>query len=537
MAVLMEVDCIPFKKTGYFSKLICDYLDQHKDLKPFYNRFPSPENFKDQIKEKQANYPAANRKVLVKALKNQYKGYKVSESTKENIASLEKENAFTIVTGHQLNLFTGPLYFLYKIVSTINLAKELKNSHPDSHFVPVYWMATEDHDFDEINYFNLHGKKIQWNRSASGAVGALSIEGLDAVFEMLSAELGNSGNAKELKKLFKSAYLEHPTLTDATRYLANSLFGEEGLIIVDGDDASLKKLLVPYAERDIFEHVPFQKISESIEELSQVSSDYSIQVNPREINYFYLKKGLRERIIENHGKYHVFNTELNFSAEELREELQKHPERFSPNVVARPLYQEVILPNLCYIGGGGELAYWLELKSYFEKMNVTFPMLLLRNSALVITEKQAKKMEKLDLKIGHLFLKQHSFINKKIREISNIDIDFSPQKKLLEEQFQHMYQLVEQTDKSFIGAVKAQEVKQKKGLDALEKRLLKAQKRKLRDHVIRMTDIQNELFPNKSLQERQLNFSELYLEMGNALIPSLLDTLNPFCGEFTILKY
>ncbi len=533
----MEVDCIPFKETGYFSKLICDYLDQHEGLKSFYNRFPSAENFKKQIEEKKANYPTTHRKVLVEALKGQYNGFTVSEATEANITALGNANTFTIVTGHQLNLFTGPLYFLYKIVSTINLAKELKSNHPDSHFVPIYWMATEDHDFDEINYFNLHGKKIQWNRSASGAVGTLTTEGLDAVFEMLSAELGNTSNAEELKKLFKSAYLEHSTLTGATRYLANALFGEEGLVIVDGDDAALKKLLIPYAEKDIFEHVPFHSISESIEALSKVSSDYSIQVNPREINYFYLKDGLRERIIKNHGKYHVFNTEINFSAEELRAELHHHPERFSPNVVARPLYQEVILPNLCYIGGGGELAYWLELKSYFEKVNVTFPMLLLRNSALVITAKQAKKLEKLDLKVSHLFLKQHSFINKKIRDISNIDIDFSPQKKLLEEQFQHLYQLAEETDKSFLGAVKAQEVKQKKGLDALEKRLLKAQKRKLKDHVIRMTDMQNELFPNKSLQERQLNFSELYLEMGNTLIPSLLDSLDPFCNQFTIIKY
>jgi uncharacterized protein YllA (UPF0747 family) len=206
-------------------------------------------------------------------------------------------------------------------------------------------------------------------------------------------------------------------------------------------------------------------------------------------------------------------------------------------VIARPLYQEVILPNLTYIGGGGELAYWLELKSYFNAMDITFPMLLLRNSALVITEKQAEKIKRLDLKVAHLFLKQNTFINKKIREISNIDIDFSPQKKLLEEQFQHLYQLAAETDKSFLGAVKAQEVKQKKGLDALEKRLLKAQKRKLKDQVIRMTDIQNELFPNKSLQERQLNFSELYLELGEGLIPSLLDSLDPFSGAFSILKY
>ncbi|NVN19968.1 bacillithiol biosynthesis cysteine-adding enzyme BshC [Muricauda sp. HICW] len=533
----MEVECIPFKETGYFSQLICDYLDQKKELTSFYNRFPLLENFEGQIKEKASNYPKTNRTVLVNSLKNQYKNIEISNDTQENIDALKDEKTFTVVTGHQLNLFTGPLYFLYKIVSTINLAKKLNQEHPDHHFVPVYWMATEDHDFDEINYFNLHGKKVLWNKKASGAVGRLSTEGLEDVFDIFAAELGNLGLTDSLKELFRSSYLEHSNLTDATRYLANALFGEQGLVIVDGDDKDLKKLLVPYAKKDILEHTPFQNISETIDALGKVSTDYNIQVNPREINYFYLKDGLRERIVEKNGKYGVVGTQIQFSKEELLSELEANPERFSPNVVARPLYQEVILPNLCYIGGGGELAYWLELKSYFDEMGVTFPMLMLRNSALLITEKQSEKVEKMGLKVSHLFMKQHSLINKKIRDISNIDIDFSPQKRLLEEQFQHMYDIAEQTDKSFLGAVKAQEVKQKKGLDALEKRLLKAQKKKLKDHVIRLTDLQNEFFPNQSLQERQLNFSEIYLEMGDALIPMLLDKLDPFSKDFIVLRH
>ncbi|MBR9854240.1 MAG: bacillithiol biosynthesis cysteine-adding enzyme BshC [Algicola sp.] len=532
----MEVECIPFKETGYFSRLICDYLDQKKELSPFFNRYPLPDNFGDQIKEKSANYPKGHRKVLVSSLNGQYKNVEVSRATQKNILALENENSFTVVTGHQLNLFTGPLYFLYKIVSTINLAKKLNKQHPNNHFVPVYWMATEDHDFDEINYFNLHGKKVLWNRKASGGVGRLSTEGLDEVFGIFASELGNLGYTDRLKELFQKAYLENPTLAEATRYLANALFGEEGLVIVDGDDKNLKKILAPYVQKDIFEHTPFEKITKSIKNLEKVSSEYSIQVNPREINYFYLKDNLRERIVLKKEKYHVLNTQLDFTAEELLKELEEYPERFSPNVVTRPLYQEVVLPNLCYIGGGGELAYWLEFKSYFDELGITFPMLMLRNSALLIKEKQWDKVEKMELTVAHLFMKQHTLINKKIRDISNIDVDFTPQKQLLEEQFQHMYELAEKTDKSFLGAVKAQEIKQKKGLENLEKRLLRAQKRKLKDHVTRLTELQNELFPNQSLQERQLNFSEIYLGMGEDLVPMLLDTLNPFSQNFTIIK-
>jgi len=533
----MEVACIPFRKTGYFSDLICDYLEEKDDLKPFYHRFSKLKEFKGQISEKQANFPETNRKVLYSALKGQYREIPVSKKVKQHINSLQENSTFTVVTGHQLNLFTGPLYFLYKIISTINLTLELKKEHPDFNFVPVYWMATEDHDFEEINYFNFKGKKIQWNIKARGAVGNLPTEGLQAVLETFSRELGKSINADKIKELFSRAYTEHTTLTSATRYLANALFGEYGLVIVDGNDAALKRLLIPHVKQDLLDHLAFQKVESTKEKIRQLNGNYGIQVNPREINYFYLAEGIRERIVRKGKDYLVLNSEIVFTADELILELESFPERFSPNVITRPLYQEVILPNLCYIGGGGELAYWLELKSSFAAAQIAFPILLLRNSALLITGKQLKKLEKLSLTPEDLFISQNSLINKKIREISNIDIDFTPQKQYLESQFEALYKTAEATDKSFLGAVKAQEVKQKKGLDHLEKRLLQAQKRKLKDQVIRMTEIQNALFPNQTLQERHLNFSELFLEYGDELIPSLMKALMPLQAEFFLLKY
>ncbi|WP_158975981.1 bacillithiol biosynthesis cysteine-adding enzyme BshC [Cellulophaga sp. L1A9] len=533
----MKIDGIPFKQTGYFSKIMCDYLEEADSLKPFYNRFPAFENFEAQIIEKQKNFPKINRAVLSEALNKQYKGVDSSTATKINIQLLKEENTFTIVTGHQLNLFTGPLYFLYKIIATINLTVALKEKHAQYNFVPVYWMATEDHDFDEINYFNLNGKKIQWNKEASGGVGRLDTQGLEVLSETLAAELGGSKNAEFLKELFTNAYVKHTNLTDATRFLANELFKEYGLVIVDGDDIALKKLLIPYVKSDLLEEKSFKAVTKSIEALNTLPENYGIQVNPREINYFYLIDGVRERIIEQHGTYFVNDTKISFTKDEVLRELENHPERFSPNVVCRPLYQEVILPNLCYIGGGGELAYWLELKSYFDAVAITFPMLLLRNSALLIPGKQSEKIAKLDLKVSDLFLKQNTFINKRVRAISNIDIDFSPQKDLLKVQFEALYDLATQTDKSFLGAVKAQEVKQIKGLEYLEKRLLKAQKRKLKDHVIRITELQNDLFPNKSLQERQQNFSQFYLEYGDQLIPALVKSLKPLSKDFEILIF
>ncbi len=531
----MPSDCIPFRDTNYFSSLICDYLDEKAELKPFYNRFPKVENFKAQIDEKQQSFSDENRKILANVLNSQYGAIDCSDSTKDNIALLEQSSTFTITTGHQLNLFTGPLYFLYKIISTINLTKDLKEKYPDYNFVPVYWMATEDHDFDEINYFNLFGKKVQWNRNDGGAVGVFDTEGLDKVFEIFSSEIGSGRNAERLKSLFEEAYVKHNNLAEATRYLANELFGEYGLVIVDGDDHKLKRLFIPFMEREFVEQTTYNAVLPKAEELGRLG--YKVQVNPREINLFYLAEGLRERIIEKEGKYFVNETDISWSKSEILKELHEFPERFSPNVMMRPLYQEVILPNLCYIGGGGELAYWLELRDYFDTVQIPFPMLLLRNSVLIQTEKQAEKIKKLNVSNTDLFLKQHELINRKVRRISNIDINFDPQRKYLEEQFEGMYALAEQTDVTFLNAVKAQEVKQLKGLDALEKRLLKAQKRKLSDHVKRLTTIQNELFPNQSLQERNVNFSEMYLEYGEDLISILMKELDPLKSEFVILKF
>ena len=534
----MPTECIPYQDTNYFTKIILDYLAQKEEIRPFYHRFPELENFGKQLEEK-SSFPQEHREILAQSLQKQYEELETSEATTENIKALSDSKTFTVVTGHQLNLFTGPLYFLYKIVSTINTTRILKKQYPAHHFVPVYWMATEDHDFEEIAFFNLHGKKFKWAnaeaRAGKTAVGYLSTDGLEEVFELFSAEIGGGRDAAYLKKLFENAYLKHENLTEATRYLANELFKEQGLVIVDGQDRDLKKIFAPYAKNELLKQVSSQKVSETVEKLQK--ANYDIQVNPREINLFYLTEELRERILLRDGKYFVNETEIQWSEEEILEELQQHPERFSPNVMLRPLYQEVILPNLCYIGGGGELAYWLQLKSYFEAENVPFPILLLRNSALLQTEKLDEKRQKLNIGLKELFLKQHELINRKVRQISNIDIDFSDQKEHLVNQFQQMYELAEKTDKSFLGAVKAQEVKQLKGLENLEKRLLKAQKRKLEDEVSRIAELQNELFPNKSLQERQTNFSEFYAEYGPALIDRLLEELNPLEANFKIITF
>jgi bacillithiol biosynthesis cysteine-adding enzyme BshC len=506
-------------------------LDQKSSLDSLYNRFPNLDNFEGQILEKEANYNHENRKLLVAELQKQYQNTTVSDATQNNITALGQSNTFTITTGHQLNLFSGPLYFLYKIISTINLASELKAKYPQSNFVPVYWMATEDHDFEEINYFNFKGKKFRWNKDSSGPVGRLSTEGLEAVLEVFALELGSSTNAQKIKELFQKSYLEHSNLAEATRYLTNELFSDYGLIILDADDADLKSIFIPYFKDEIENQTSYKEVTATIEKLK----DYTIQVNPRKINLFYIENDLRERIILENERYKVNHTDLSFSKEELLQLVETHPEKFSPNVILRPLYQEVVLPNLCYIGGAGEIAYWLELQSFFNAAMVSFPILLVRNSVVLATEKQIKKADALQLSWANLFCEQKDLVNQKTKALSEINLDLSDVKEQLKKQFEELYNIANKTDSSFIGALKAQEIKQIKGIEHLEKRLLKAQKRKLADVLERIIQLQNELFPNQSLQERQNNFSEFYLENGEDLIPALIKKLRPLEPYFEVV--
>ncbi len=528
----MKVVHIPFQKTGFLSKTMLDYLAKDVKIQSFYKNFPDSDGFKKQIQKQKTLFSEQSRTVLVNVLNNQYNAVQTSERTQKNIDLLLQENTFTVTTGHQLNLFTGPLYFLYKIISTINLCEELSVKFPKENFVPIYWMATEDHDFEEINFFNFEGKKVKWNSNQNGAVGRFSTEGLAQVFEQFSIQLGVSKNAEYLRELFYEGYIKHNNLADATQYIANELFGKYGLVILDADNAELKRMFIPFVKEELLNQTSYNEVSKTNIEFQK---NYKVQVNPREINLFYLIDNQRERIIFEGDKFQVNNTNISFSEEEILKHLNEVPERFSPNVIMRPLYQEVVLPNLCYIGGGGEIAYWLQLKSYFEKVEVPFPILLLRNSVQVISEKQQIKLGKLNISTEEIFLEQHNLLAKKIKENSTISIDFSSQKQFLQQLFFDLKKVAEQTDKSFVGAVNAQEKKQLNGLDNLEKRLLRAEKRKQKDIVNRITDLHNQLFPNQSLEERQRNFSEYYLEYGEEFIQQLKDNLKPLQLEFTVL--
>tara|TARA_B110000503_G_scaffold78545_1_gene120658 strand:+ start:3137 stop:4732 length:1596 start_codon:yes stop_codon:yes gene_type:complete len=525
---------ISYRDTNYFNSLFCDYIEGADDLRPFYNNKPSLESFKNQILSKKENFKKADRLTLRDVLVKQYSAINVTDEIKQSIDLISEENTFTVTTGHQLCLFTGPLYFLYKIISTINLTEELKIKYPKFNFIPIYWMATEDHDFEEIKSFKYNDKNIIWESDQKGEVGKFVTNNLKATLDKFSELLPNNINSDNLVRLFEESYIKSKDLSEATRKLVHELFQDYKLVILDSNERELKKIFSPIIKNELINNLIFNNSLKTIDDLK--NKKYKAEVNPRKINLFYLSKDSRNRIINHKDGFSTDDQKFIWTKDEIINELNIHPENFSPNVLLRPLYQESILPNICYIGGGSEISYWLELKKCFDESDLSFPILLNRNSVLLVKKKQFEKLSKMNTTIQELFLNQNELITSKTISLASAKFDFDNQKLFLLKQFNALREVSKLTDISFVGAVNAQEQKQLKGLLNLEKRLLNANKRKCESHISRITSIQSELFPDDSLQERSVNFSEFYLEYGKEFIEILKENISPLNNKFTIIE-
>jgi bacillithiol biosynthesis cysteine-adding enzyme BshC len=526
----MELQKISLAETNSFTPSFLAYIQSNDQLKKFYNRFPSIENFQDQIKEK-SSFSQHNRDVLVQTLQEQYKQYTVTESVKKNIESLGNKNTFTVTTGHQLNIFTGPLYFIYKIVTVINACKELKKTYPKYNFVPVYWMASEDHDFDEIKYFRLNGKKYTWETKQKGAVGRFNPKELEVLIKEIPGDIS----------VFQEAYLKHTTLSDAVRYYVNKLFGSEGLVVVDGDSKNLKTLFKNIIQDDLENNSSKKLVDATNHELEKLG--HKPQVFCRDINFFYLDnshlpdgQGLRERIEKTGECYTVVDSTLSFSSSEIKSMLEQSPEKFSPNVILRPLYQETILPNLAYVGGPAEVVYWLQLKDVFKHYNTPFPILMPRNFAMVMDGPVMRKYEKTGLALSELFLEKNYLFNHFTIKFSRNKIKLNGEKEAIENYFQTIREHAESLDKTLGPLVGAEKQRAVKSLEKIEQKLLRAEKRTQSDKLKQVEAVKDSLFPNGGLQERTDNFLNFYLQ-DPQFIHKLIQHFDPFDFRFNVLQY
>jgi bacillithiol biosynthesis cysteine-adding enzyme BshC len=524
---------LSYSETGYFSKLVTDYIGANAALKEFYNYTPDLKGIEKAIKER-AKFPV-NRKLLADVLRKQYAALDMHKNVAQNLDLLELENSFTVCTAHQPNLLTGYLYFIYKIVHAIKLASELKKAFPHNNFIPVYYMGSEDNDLDELGVFRYGDKKFRWDAAGqTGAVGRMNTESLKPLLDELFKLLGPPGeNCEELKTIITKAYLEHHTISAATQYLVNELFGRYGLVVLDPDEAAFKQAFIPVMQDDLLNQTAYSIVSAQIEKLE---TNYKAQAQPRSINLFYLKDNLRERIEKKGEKWIVVNSTISFTKDELLNELNEYPERFSPNVILRGLFQETILPDVAFIGGGAEVAYWLQLKTLFENYKVFYPAILLRQSILWIEPGNAKRQEQLGLSVQDIFKNEAELVRQYIAKNSSDEWQTDEEAKAIEQILNELKRKATSLDPTLRASAEAALAKIKYQLQVLEKKMLRSEKKKMQEQLLKITRLKNALFPNNSLQERVENFSEYFIQYGQRYLDILHDSMEPLRSEFLIIN-
>lgn len=503
---------IGFENIDSIPKLVKDFLGHN--LEGFQEKIFDLENIKNQITEKQNSYSNNKREILYNTIFSQNQEEQMSPKQLDFLFSLKDKNTFTITTGHQLNLFTGPVFFVYKILQTIKTAEFLKSNFPEFNFVPVFWMATEDHDFDEINHFKTREHYYEIKGSAGGDVGNIKID--DTFFiQEFEKEFKDHLYGTELIMWIKNAYKKGKTHTQAIRYLVNQLFSDYGLLTIDGNEKELKNQVKDIFRKELLSNQLFETTKNQRQFLED---NYGkVQVNPREINLFYLTE-TRNRIEKIGNDYFILDTDLKFSQEEILAELENNPEKFSPNAVLRPAYQETIMPNLAYVGGNAEIMYWIELKDYFESINLPFPILIPRNSMLFLEEKTFRKIENSGLKIEDFFGNFAEVINQKILDNNEIKSLLEKKEQDLINSFSEIKTKAEQTDKTFVNLVNAEETRQLKSFKRMQKRLFKAEKIKQSEKFDQMQNLFLKVHPGGTWQERVFNFSVFYADFGKQWI-------------------
>jgi len=523
---------LSYQETGSFSAIACDYLEDQSALKPFFEHSVSIEGIKSAIRDRQA-FPT-KRKMLVEELRKQYKELPTNPLVMENISRLLDENCFTITTAHQPAIFTGTLYFVYKILHSIRLASYLGQQLPAYQFVPVFFMGSEDADLDELGKIYLGHEEIVWDTKQTGAVGRMKPEGLDKIILRLEGEFSVLPGGPELIGFLKESYLSSGTVQEATLKLVHALFSRYGLLVVIPDNDRFKEVMSKVFADDLFEQIPSRIVEGTVERLS---ANYKVQANPRDINLFYLRDQIRERIVlRDNGCYGILSGPWNFSKQELADELREFPGRFSPNVILRGLFQSILLPDLVFIGGSGELSYWMELVDLFRHYQVPYPVLLLRNSFLIINRRWSEKIRKMDLSPLQFAQAGEDLLEMLVRKESLHQLKLQAEIGEARHYYEKIKGVAHRIDATLAQHVEALQAKALNGLQELEKKLLKAEKRRFDDQRRQIEEIRSALFPQGQLQERIENFMPYYAQWGRSFLDALYQHSLALEQRFTVLE-
>ena len=516
----MNHDNLSFEQINLLNRTQLSIASNQEELADFICNTYNQENFLKQIDLKKESFSGQNRKLITQYFKDLYSELECPEKLKDNISNLSNLNSFTITTGHQLTLLGGPAFFFNKIIHIISLCESLNKSYPKYHFTPVFWMASEDHDYDEIKEVNIYNSSFKWTTNQKGAVGRFNLESIDEIKSNF-IDLFSNGSSDDVISFIK-AY-QGNSLSEALFNFLHSIFANKGLLIIDADDKNLKKAFLPLMKKEIENEVIYNNVNQTNIEL--LNQDFKIQAHAREINLFYLTNNNRQRIIKKIDSYEIGEDVL--SKDELLHLLDSEPHNFSPNVLFRPIYQESILPNLCYVGGGGEMSYWLQLKSSFDQFKIQYPIISQRKIVFYLNKNIQKKIKKINLPIASFF-KEFSVVKKEYLKSINQELDYIDVDQKLKIFSNSILEISEDIDSQVKFSVGADLEKINKLNKQIKKRIEKSVTIKNEQNIELISKVKSYLFPSNIPQERFFHFFQFSNQGKLDVLSYLLKEFEPF---------
>ena len=464
-----------------------------------------------------SDFSTHNRSVLCDAIEKQSAAF-MSEIQLQALDQLKDKNTFTVVTGQQIHIGLGPLYVIFKIATAIQLAQELSKNHPNHKFIPVFWMATEDHDFQEVSKINLFGKQWDWPAPESNIpVGRLQTNTIKKGLQWVKDFFQNNSSA-----LASIEFLEHLTeihphsFADFTAHFVCHLFADFHLLVLNPDDKALKTLAKPIFEKDLFSSELFNALDKQSVEIQQYGLAGPAYF--RACNLFFTGDGVRERIEKSsENEFIGVDTGWNKSIAEMKLALEQNPEYFSPNVLLRPLYQQVILPNIAYVAGPSEYQYWLQTTKAFESMNLIAPALIHRKGGTVLSPSSNKKLNRFGVTAWEMFGLSDKEIQNHILKSIDHNFQINAELGMLNNEFQKLFEKLYHWQSPHLKALK----KTAEQFEKEAKRAAKeAQEAALEKHFSEIEwksflELKSQQFNVKNPLERSFSWLQLYLSMPN----------------------
>lgn len=508
-----------------FSRLFLDYVNDYQRVQQFYGgNFRNEEDWSSVIKRVQER--PLKRSTLVQILANQNRNFHCGVKTLANIDSLVNDTTFAVVTGQQVGLFTGPLYTIYKTLTTMKLAEQLTRRFPDFSFVPIFWLEGEDHDYEEVSKINVLNRSndlttLQYmisGKSAEknvGAVGALQFDdGLVSFFSQVEQALTETEFKPKVLDLFRTAYQKGMTFNRAFVHLMNVLLEDSGLIFLDPSDVELKKLLAPIFERELTETPRTSQLV--IDQSAELEKQYHAQVKPRPINLFFFHEAGRYPLEPHPDGFALKGTRQHFSKEQMHSFLQTSPERFSPNVVLRPICQDSFLPTVSYVAGPSEVAYFAQFKPLYKAFSIPEPIIYPRASITIIEEKVEKVFQRFSLQFVD-FVRDVEIVKQRIAaQISDVDLEtlFSNLGNSIAASLDTLRDPLQGLDQTLMGALENTRGKMRSNVDGLRQKAVAAQKRQHEVFLRQIDKAAVHVFPESDFQERKINILYLLNKYG-----------------------